>query len=247
MPKEKDLKRLVRARMQKTGESYTAARLQLLKKDKRIDSTHDLANVAGMSDASVSKKTGRTWAEWVRVLDAADATKKTHREIAEYVSSLGTPSWWTQMVTVGYERIRGLRDRGQQRGGGYQITKSRTFGVSVARLFAAFTSTKLCSRWLPKGVKLRSMTANKRIRLGWPDGTQAVVGFVSKGAGKTIAAVQHEKLPDRGRRRNEEGVGRHSTSSAICSPDALRRRRPLRPAPSRVGNSRAALLTTCER
>jgi uncharacterized protein YndB with AHSA1/START domain len=197
MPKDKDLKRLVRDRMKKTGESYTAARLQLLKKDKRIESTQDLAKIAGMSEASVSKKTGRMWAEWVQLLDAVDATKKSHREIAEYVSSLGTPSWWTQMVTVGYERIRGLRERGQQRSGGYQITKSRTFGVSVARLFSAFTSTKLCSRWLPKGVKLRSMTANKRIRLGWPDGTQAVVGFVSKGAEKCIAAVQHEKLPDR--------------------------------------------------
>ena len=197
MPKDKDLKRLVRDRMKKTGESYTAARLQLLKKDKRIESTQDLAKIAGMSEASVSKKTGRTWAEWVQLLDAADATNKSHREIAEYVSSLGTPSWWTQMVTVGYERIRGLRERGQQRSGGYQITKSRTFGVSVARLFSAFTSTKLCGRWLPKGVKLRSMTANKRIRLGWPDGTQAVVGFVSKGAEKCVAAVQHEKLPDR--------------------------------------------------
>jgi uncharacterized protein YndB with AHSA1/START domain len=197
MPIDKDLKRLVRDRMKKTGESYTAARLQLLKKDKRIESKQDLAKVAGMSEASVSKKTGRTWAEWVRLLDAADATTKSHREIAEYVSSVGTPSWWTQMVTVGYERIRGLRERGQQRSGGYQITKSRTFGVSVARLFSAFTSTKLCSRWLPKGVKLRSMTANKRVRLGWPDGTQAVVGFVSKGAEKCIAAVQHEKLPDR--------------------------------------------------
>ena len=197
MPKDKDLKRLVRDRMKKTGESYTAARLQLLKKDKRIESTQDLAKIAGMSEASVTKKTGRTWAEWVQLLDAADATKKSHRDIAEYVSSLGTPNWWTQMVTVGYERIRGLRERGQQRSGGYQITKSRTFGVSVARLFSAFTSTKLCGRWLPKGVKLRSMTANKRIRLGWPDGTQAVVGFVSKGAEKTIAAVQHEKLPDR--------------------------------------------------
>ena len=194
MPKEKDLKRLVRARMQKTGESYTAARLQLLKKN---ESTRNLAKVAGMSDASVSKQTGRTWAEWVRVLDAADAAKKTHREIAAHVSSLGTPSWWTQMVAVGYERIRGLRERGQQRSGGYQITKSRTFDVSIGRLFAAFTSARLCSRWLPKGVTLRSMTANKRVRLGWADGTQAVVGFMSKGAAKAVAAVQHEKLPDR--------------------------------------------------
>ncbi len=194
MTQQKDLKRLVRARMQKTGESYTAARLQLTKKN---ESTRDLAKVAGMSDASVSRKTGRGWAEWVRMLDAAGAATKPHREIAEYVSSLGVPSWWTQMVTVGYERIRGLRDRGQRRGGGYQATKSRTFNVPVARLFGAFTGVKLCSRFLPKGVKLLSMTAYKRVRLGWPDDTQAVVGFLAKSPTKSIAAVQHEKLPDR--------------------------------------------------
>jgi hypothetical protein len=180
--------------MQKTGESYTAARFQLLKKN---ETPRDLATIAGMSDASVRRQTGRTWAEWVRVLDAVDAAAKPHREIAAYVSSLGTPSWWTQMVTVGYERIRGLRERGQQRSGGYQITRSRTFGVSITRLFSAFTSGRLCHRWLPKGVTLRSMTANKRVRLGWSDGTQAVVGFTSKGAAKAVAAVQHEKLPDK--------------------------------------------------
>jgi hypothetical protein len=32
MPRQKDLKRLVRARMRKTGEAYTAARAQILKK-----------------------------------------------------------------------------------------------------------------------------------------------------------------------------------------------------------------------
>jgi hypothetical protein len=194
MPKQKDLKRLVRARMKKTGESYTAARLQILKKN---EPERGFAAVAGMSDASVSRQTGRTWAEWVRVLDAARAAEMPHREIAQYVSSLGVRDWWTQMVTVGYERIRGLRERGQRRGGGYEAGKSRTFNVPVARLFAAFVSAKLCSRWLPKGVTLRSMTANKRVRLGWTDGTQAVVGFTSKGAAKSIAAVQHEKLPNR--------------------------------------------------
>ena len=32
MPRNKDLKRLVRARMQKTGEAYTAARAQIVAK-----------------------------------------------------------------------------------------------------------------------------------------------------------------------------------------------------------------------
>ena len=34
MPRNKDLKRLVRARMKKTGEAYTSARAQILKKPK---------------------------------------------------------------------------------------------------------------------------------------------------------------------------------------------------------------------
>jgi hypothetical protein len=35
MPRQKDLKRLVRARMEKTGEADTAARAQLLRKPKQ--------------------------------------------------------------------------------------------------------------------------------------------------------------------------------------------------------------------
>ena len=34
MPTQKDLKRLVRSRMKKTGEAYTAARLQLVKNER---------------------------------------------------------------------------------------------------------------------------------------------------------------------------------------------------------------------
>lgn len=60
MPKQKDLKRLIRARASKTGEAYTAARLQLLKKNEPLP---NYAEIAGMSDAAVSKQTGRTWLE----------------------------------------------------------------------------------------------------------------------------------------------------------------------------------------
>lgn len=78
MPTGKDLKRLVRARMKKTGESYTAARAQILNK-KTVDArpakagryiapvasgfsrTADYAALAGMSDASVKEATGCTW------------------------------------------------------------------------------------------------------------------------------------------------------------------------------------------
>ena len=194
MPKQKDLKRLVRSRMKKTGEAYTAARAQLLQKS---DPTSKYAGIAGMSDASVSKRTGRTWAQWVGVLDRAGAAQKPHREIARYVSSLGTPDWWSQMVTVAYERIRGLRDRGQRRGGGYEASKSRTFNVSVGTLFEAFASAQQRRRWLPVKITVRSATPQKRMRVTWDDDTVVVLEFTSKGSAKSAVAVGHQKLPDR--------------------------------------------------
>lgn len=194
MPKQKDLKRLIRSRMKKTGESYTAARLQLVRKN---EPAPDYAGLAGMSDASVAKATGRTWAQWVTVLDRAGAAERPHREIAAHVASLGIPSWWSQTVTVGYERIRGLRERGQRRGGGYDATKSRTFPVSVEDLFDAFVDARKRRRWLPVRVTVRSATPHKYLRLEWDDGAPVQVGFTSKGSAKSAVAVQHEKLPDR--------------------------------------------------
>ena len=200
----KDLKRLVRARMKKTGESYTAARLQLLKKNterpRRSAAKAEAAGyaaIAGMSDASVKEATGCNWERWVRTLDRAGAAQKSHREIAKIVAFFGTPSWWTQMVTVGYERIRGLREKGQLRAGGYQASKSRTFDAGVSSVYEAFADARTRKRWLDEDVSIRSAAQHKRMRLAWPDGTSVVVGFVAKGAAKSVAAVQHEKLADR--------------------------------------------------
>jgi uncharacterized protein YndB with AHSA1/START domain len=194
MPRQKDLKRLVRSRMQKTGEAYTAARLQLLKK---ASPAPEFAGLAGMSDAAVSEKTGRTWAEWVKTLDAAGAAGMPHRGIARHVASLGTPSWWTQMVTVGYERIRGLRARGQQRGGSYQVSRSRTFPVSVEALFDAFANARTRRRWLPVKVTVRTARPHRTLRVTWEGGTLALFGFTAKGGTKSAVAVEHQKLPDR--------------------------------------------------
>jgi uncharacterized protein YndB with AHSA1/START domain len=198
MPKHKDLKRLIRARMQKTGEAYTAARLHLVKnKAASTRSSSKYAATAGMSDASVNKATGRTWAQWVSLLDAAGSADKPHREIVRRVSAQGTRDWWSQMVTVGYERIRGLRERGQRRGGGYSASKSRTFPVSVARLFRAFQNETERRKWLPVKAALRSATPHKRMRMTWDDESIVVFEFTAKGAAKSAVAVGHEKLPDK--------------------------------------------------
>jgi uncharacterized protein YndB with AHSA1/START domain len=198
MPKQKDFKRLVRTRMQKTGEAYTAARLHILKKSEPKDPDRaSYARLAGISDASVAKETGRSWAQWVRLLDDAGATRKSHREIAALVSSAGTRDWWTQMVAVGYERIRGLRARGQRRDGAYGATKSRTFDVPVDRLFEAFADQAVRRRWLPADVTVRTARPHRTLRLTWQDDTIVAVGFQAKGRAKSTVAVEHQKLPTR--------------------------------------------------
>ncbi len=125
MPSQKDLKRLVRARMQKTGEA-----------------------------------------------------------------------WWSQMVTVGYERIRGLRACGQRRDGSYAATKSRTFNVPVATLHRAFTDASIRRRWLDEpGVKVRTSIPPKSVRLGFADGGSVAIGFTAKGEAKSTVELSHAKLP----------------------------------------------------
>jgi len=216
MPRQKDLKRLVRARMEKTGEAYTAARAQVLRKPrtpKRTEAaaapaapatvTHpeprDYAVLAGMSDDVIKEMTGCTWELWVKALDYARAYELSHREIAKLVKEkYDTPSWWTQTVAVGYERIKGLRARGQQRNGSFTMTRSRTYGVDVTTLFDAWADGRRRKRWLGEtGVKVRTSTAPKSMRLQMPDGAIVAVGFYAKGKDKSAVQLEQARLPDR--------------------------------------------------
>jgi len=201
MPRDKDRKRVIRDRMKKTGESYTAARAHLLSKiqsDRPAARQMDLAAVAGMKDDAVAAKTGRSWREWIRDLDADGAASMPHREIAALVhEKYEVGDWWAQTVTVGYERIKGLRERGQRRDGTYEVSKSRTFNVPVRTLFAAWTQAAR-RRWLDDvNPVVRTATKPKSMRLQWPDGTLVIVGFMPKGRDKSTVAVTHAKLRDR--------------------------------------------------
>lgn len=198
MPKDKDLKRLVRARMEKTGESYTAARAHILKNDPP-PLPDDYEKLAGMGDAAVRKATGRTWPEWAGYLDAEGAHGWEHRAIAAHLGeTFDFSGWWAQMVTVAYERFRGLRDFGQRRGGGYDVNKSKTVPVGVDALWSAFDDEALRDRWLTGiDVHFHRATPVKSMRGKAPDGTRIDVYFTEKGPGKSSVSVQHQGHPDR--------------------------------------------------
>lgn len=209
MPATKDLKRLVRARMKKTGEAYTAARSQIIARrvprpapapvppEPPAPLPVDFAKIAGMSDEKIKANTGCTWERWVYALDRKKAFELSHRELALLIDEkYKTGPWWTQMVAVGYERIKGLRMKGQQRNGSFRAGKSRTFNVPVDVLFDAWADAKMRKRWLDGGqVRVRTSSPRKSIRLDI-DGAIVVVGFTAKGA-KSVVSVEQDKLPSR--------------------------------------------------
>ena len=162
MPTQKVFKGRVRARMTKTGESYTAARHQLLRKaaeprgrggPRRPSRTAPPTTLRTPPDAflvadeSMRRATGKSHEEWFAILDAWGATEHTHTEIARWLGEVqGVHNWWTQNVTVSYERARGMRARHQMRDG-FSISATRTMTADAERALAAFTTPALRNRW----------------------------------------------------------------------------------------------------
>ena len=195
MTRRKSFKRLVRARMQKTGESYTAARASLLAAEEHRATE---APTLTMSDDAIRRRTGRGWEEWFDLLDQWDAAERTHKEIARWLrEEQGVDGWGAQSVTVSYERARGLRAFGE-RPEGFSITASKTLAVPVEQVYDAFVDESLRARWLRDG-ELRERTATKprSARFDWGDGrTRVVVGFDAKGDAKSTVALEHVRLAD---------------------------------------------------
>jgi len=154
--------------------------------------------IARISDAAVKARTGKTWVEWFKILDAAGAKKLDHKGIVAILSAQrGISEWWQQMVTVGYERERGLREV-HQTPRGYSMSASRTVAAPPMILYNAWLDQKTRARWLPKTkFEIRKATEGKSIRITWTDKkTNVDVGFFPKPNGKSQVAVQHDKLPD---------------------------------------------------
>jgi uncharacterized protein YndB with AHSA1/START domain len=153
---------------------------------------------APVSDQAVTRATGRGWAEWCRLLDADGAASMPHADIARLVhTKYDGGSWWSQMIAVGYERLRGLRVLNQKCSGDFEVSRSRTIDAPIARVYRAWQSAAARRRWLADpAIAVRAARANKSLRFGWVDGkTRGEARFVDKGE-RTAVTVQHIRLAD---------------------------------------------------
>lgn len=193
MTRQRSFKRLVRIRMEKTGESYAAARAMLLSANAKARDGVTLT----MSDDAIRKRTGRGWEEWFDLLDEWGAAERSHTEIARWVSQeQGLDGWSSQSVTVSYERARVGRALGEH-ADGFSVSASKTVAVPVDRLYESFVSAPRRKRWLPDGkLRVRTSIKPRSARFDWGDGTTRVnVGFTDKGADKSQVALEHARLP----------------------------------------------------
>lgn len=197
MTRHKSFKRLVRSRMGKTGESYTAARAALLAAEPKGAEKPPLAT----SDEAIRERTGRGWEQWFDLLDEWGAAERPHREIARWVGAqlqIEPLGWWAQAITVSYERARRGRAVGEQADGSFAITASKTVAVPVERLFDAFVEESVRERWLPDGeLRERTATRPRSARFDWGEGeTRVNVTFEAKGEARSTGVVEHARLAD---------------------------------------------------
>jgi hypothetical protein len=179
---------------------------------------------ATFSDAAVVKKTGHGFDHWFAVLDRFGAAAKGHAASARYLyESQGVPGWHSQMITVAYERARGLRAANQASTGDFQVSVAKTVRASAAEVVRALGESARRARWLRAadpalaealqaafvGPKARQVTVKRddyaRLRYPW-DGAAVEIYVYGKPKGTASVVAQNNGLPDAGaveRRRSQ--------------------------------------------
>lgn len=150
-----------------------------------------------ISNKAVLKATGKNWKEWFEILDREGSIAKQHKEIATWLgNNFEISGWWAQMITVQYERERGMR-KVHEKADGFSASKSKTYHFPVHELFKAWINPEERKEWLENpNFEIRTFDKNKTIRITWPDQTHVDVSFAIKGKRKTQVSIQHNKLPE---------------------------------------------------
>lgn len=157
--------------------------------------SQSIVSGAGTSDAAVAAATGRPWAEWFELLDAAGAEAWAHPQIARWLQDeQGVPAWWSQSVTVGFEQARGRRLPGQRADGSFEVSASKTLPLEQeAALDAVIRAVSESLGQAPVSERRTAnyLTARWKLRQG------AILASANPTkVGRTSVTLTHQRLPD---------------------------------------------------
>ena len=155
-----------------------------------------IEQAVGVSSDAVARRTGKSWAQWFQLLDAAGAAELDHKGIVAVLAQRhGVGPWWQQMVTSAYEQARGKRET-VAADEGFQVDIVKTFELPLAKLFRFWSEPAERNKWLADDrFSIHKATASKSIRARWGRGVSRIdVDFLDKGAGKSQVTVQHNRI-----------------------------------------------------
>jgi hypothetical protein len=202
MTTQEAFKSRIRERMTKTGEKYGAARRALLTHSAESAPSGRRVWIATpqLPEESVHAATGRGWDEWADLIEAGPGRDAGHTAIAAWLHEQhGVDPWWCQGVTVGYERIAGLRLPGQMPDGTFSVSRSRVVSIDADALKALLLDDTSRADLLPGFQStLRSKLTTKWPRFalerdGEPVGT-LLVSFDATPSGRTRLVLTHDKI-----------------------------------------------------
>jgi hypothetical protein len=196
MTKQESFKRRVRTRMEKTGERYAAARRAMLAAAAPTPGGRVWVSPPECDDDAIRSGTGKGWDEWCDLIEAWPGHVDGHTAIARHVlDNYEINGWWAQGVTVGYERITGLRLPHQMADGTFTASKSRTVDIDVDAIRDLLLSDEGRSDLFPgMTTELRSRPTTKVLRVAVGPGV-ALFTFEAAKDARTKLTVTHEKLP----------------------------------------------------
>lgn len=239
MTRARALKSLIRARAAKTGERYTTARRHVMAR-LQAGRTPDVppeptpppalhapvivsSPVGAVTDARCRERTGHDLAHWFGVLDRFGAVQQGHTAAARHLrEARGVGSWYSQGITVAYERARGLRAV-NERPDGHAFSATKTVHASSNAVVAAFAEARRRGEWASgvsgawaaavaaglDGATSRGFVVKAdgqaRCRFRW-DGSVVEIRLQPKAGGRTVVVVDHGKLasPELVRQRRVE-------------------------------------------
>lgn len=183
-----------------------------------------------ISDEAILKGTGKPRSHWYKVLDSFGARTKGHTPSAAHLASKTKLSgWWSQMITVEYERSRKIRVVGQNCRGEYETSVTRTIEAPAKRLWEAWAKGANMSKWFSSATRqdfreggtyensdgdrgtFKRIVPGLRVRFTWDNptaypGTVVEVMTEPAGRGRSKLIIAHMKLPHSGAvRRMKDG------------------------------------------
>ncbi len=200
MTTQESFKRRVRARMAQTGERYTTARNGLIRRaaaepepeasGRRWVSQPELGN------DSLVAATGRGWDEWCDILDDWPGEATDHGGMVAHLQhDHDVSGWWAQTITVGYERITGLRLPHQMPDGTFTASRTSTITVDATALRELLLDEQGRAALFPgMDPELRSRPASRSLRVGFEVGT-AEFSIEPRDDGRATVTVSHHRLP----------------------------------------------------